>query len=291
MEAAYSFGCTACGQCCTSAPLLSVPELFRHQHRFLGALGVRRLARPVEGISSGPYFTFTHGLDHAGPGRCPALEPSGLCRLHQEGKPVACRVVPFDALLPDFAQGRVLDERLRDTALWSVGCLFRGHLEADLPPAHAVVVKHLRVVDGGVRDALALHRRVLSDEYRFWGKAVFAVLEAELLRHAPAARTLAEGGVVTLPLVPVILTLAAWSPAARQRCLEYIEAQVALSGDLPRRASEKACPELHAVARTAVAVERALRGGQLSPLRRSPEETAALEAWLGVAPQSLASNG
>src|SRR5689334_14835574 len=39
----WSIRCSACGGCCNSPPLMSVPELFRHQHLFVGALTIRRM--------------------------------------------------------------------------------------------------------------------------------------------------------------------------------------------------------------------------------------------------------
>ncbi len=39
----YLLACNACGRCCNSAPTLSLRELFRHRHRFVGALTIRRV--------------------------------------------------------------------------------------------------------------------------------------------------------------------------------------------------------------------------------------------------------
>ncbi|MET3619358.1 hypothetical protein ABIC49_000965 [Burkholderia ambifaria] len=36
----YRLACNACGRCCNSAPTLSLRELFRHRHCFVGALTV-----------------------------------------------------------------------------------------------------------------------------------------------------------------------------------------------------------------------------------------------------------
>jgi len=36
----YRLACNACGRYCNSAPALSLRELFRHRHRFVGALTV-----------------------------------------------------------------------------------------------------------------------------------------------------------------------------------------------------------------------------------------------------------
>ncbi|MDR6497277.1 hypothetical protein J2785_000419 [Burkholderia ambifaria] len=41
----YLLGCNACGRCCNSAPTLSLRELFRHRHRFVGALTIRRVPK------------------------------------------------------------------------------------------------------------------------------------------------------------------------------------------------------------------------------------------------------
>jgi len=285
--ATYSFGCTACGKCCTSSPLLTVPELFRHQDRFIGCLGIRWLGQAVDGAFAGGLFPFTTALDHDGSGRCPQLDPTGLCRLHDAGKPLACRVVPFDALLPDAAQARVLDERIRDTERWAVGCLVRGHPAA--PESPTPVFTHLRVVDPGARDALAEHRRALSDERRFWGDALAGSLETEVRRHSDAAQALASGGVVTLSLAPVLLTVASASAAARRRCLDYVDAQLALSARV--LAGGTVAPdvdaELAALVRTHGALRRALRDPSARLDRRLRHDAAALEAWLGVAPVTL----
>lgn len=41
--AVVSFHCSACGRCCNSPPQLTRAELFRHQDRFVGAIGLRRV--------------------------------------------------------------------------------------------------------------------------------------------------------------------------------------------------------------------------------------------------------
>ncbi|MCM3332868.1 hypothetical protein M3608_12845, partial [Kocuria palustris] len=41
----YQLACNACGRCCNSAPTLSLRELFRHRHRFVGALTLRRVPK------------------------------------------------------------------------------------------------------------------------------------------------------------------------------------------------------------------------------------------------------
>jgi hypothetical protein len=45
--------CSACGACCNSPPLLSLPELFHHQHVFLGVLGIRGIRRVAPGDAMG----------------------------------------------------------------------------------------------------------------------------------------------------------------------------------------------------------------------------------------------
>lgn len=294
MAAAYSFGCTACGKCCTSSPLLSLPELFRHQARFVGLLGVRRLGGHIDGISSGGLFAFTCALDHAGAGRCPALTAQGLCSLHGEGKPVACRVVPFDALLPDEYQASVLEERRRDAERWDARCLAGGAKEAPLPDGHAVVYRRLRIVDPGIARDIEQHRRALRDDYRFWGEVVVAEIAKALDGRPKAAPTLDEGGIVTLPLAPVLLVLAATSDAVRRRCLEFVESQRALLDTL--RSTPDASPAFISETRTLSAANDAVArmlAGTRAPSRSPPEsERVALERWLDlqIAPPRAVAN-
>ncbi len=249
----------------------------------------------MDGISSGGLFAFTGALDHAGAGRCPALTAQGLCSLHGEGKPVACRVVPFDALVPDAYQASVLEERRRDVERWDAGCLVGGPKSGPVPEGHAVVYRHLRVVDPGIERDIEQHRRALRDDYRFWGEVVAAELTKALDARPKAARTLDEGGIVTLPLAPVLLVLAATSDAVRRRCLEFAESQQALLDAV--RSTPDASPALMSETRLLSAandaVARALARTS-APSRSLPEsERAALERWLDVqiASPRAAANG
>ena len=84
----FSFQCPACGMCCSSAPRLSLPELFRHQQRLLGQLAISRVVLPP-----GANETLLHLLPRRGEfaaldarafddrstERCPALDADGRC--------------------------------------------------------------------------------------------------------------------------------------------------------------------------------------------------------------------
>ncbi|HVR19927.1 MAG TPA: hypothetical protein VMS65_09525 [Polyangiaceae bacterium] len=84
----FSFQCPACGTCCSSAPRLSLPELFRHQQRLLGQLAISRVVLPP-----GANETLLHPLPRQGEfaalvarafddratERCPALDADGRC--------------------------------------------------------------------------------------------------------------------------------------------------------------------------------------------------------------------
>jgi Fe-S-cluster containining protein len=125
----WSFRCTACGRCCNSGPELSVPELFRHQHRFIGRLAVRRVRRVGAGESAGgpsEVLLVTHAWHDERLARCPALAEDGRCALHAENKPLVCAVAPLDALEPDALQHRVLAQRAREAAYFGADCLAEG---------------------------------------------------------------------------------------------------------------------------------------------------------------------
>jgi len=146
-----------------------------------------------------------------------------------------------------------------------------------VPDGHAVVYRRLRVVDPAIERDLELHRKALRDDYRFWGEAVAAEIGDALARAPAAAQTLAEGGVVTLPLAPVLLVLAASSDAVRSRCLEFVDAQRSLMASV--------CAELSGARALVLANDRVARALATMRTPRSglPEpERIALEAWLDV---------
>ena len=164
----WSFHCSACGKCCNSAPALSLPELFYHQDRFIGCLGIRRMKRPCPGDSLGNGYAAiaanaedcaafddsanrylhsirrysgsdhdvllaTHGFDIPGLGNCPALGSDGRCTIHSDRKPAGCCTVPLDALVPDEFQHLVLAERQIDAHFSGANCIKRGINAGTLP--------------------------------------------------------------------------------------------------------------------------------------------------------------
>jgi Fe-S-cluster containining protein len=210
----FWFDCSACGKCCDSAPLLSLPELFRHQEQFLGCLGIRRVRRfrtgetvgrgraprallpddvaALEAIArrcllrtrSGPLsddvLLALHGFDEPGLGRCPALGEDARCTLHGDRKPLECRAVPLDPLIPDRLQGLVLDARADEPVFSAAGCLPR----APKPGALRLVDDERSAVsDPDALRVLQTRREALAREKRFWGKSVFERLERDLFSH------------------------------------------------------------------------------------------------------------
>lgn len=232
----WSFDCNACGKCCNSPPLLTLPELFRHARRFIGALGVRRVRLPADAHEhaqaerllhrmadgSGWIALTPHAIESPSVSRCPALRDDGRCDLHDSGKPLACRVVPLDALRPDPAQHAVLASRAQNGP---------DSLGADciMPTATAATVRWKpltvagRLIDAHALHDLGAHRDALIADRRDWGDAVFAQLRAAHIEHH-----LPADGMLSLPLTPVLQTLAARSRRHHEDCVAYLEAQHAL---------------------------------------------------------------
>lgn len=306
----YWFECSACGKCCDSAPVLGLPELFRGQERFLGCLGIRRVRRfrvgetvghgrgpralepddvaALEAIArrclhrtrSGPLgddvLLALHGFDEPGLGRCPALGEDARCTLHGEQKPLECRAVPLDPLIPDRLQGLVLDARADEPVFSGAGCLTRA------PRAGALQLvddARFSVADLDARSALRARREALAFEKRFWAKAVFERLERDLFAHPSRFGQVPFRGFLVMSAAPAVLTIAAASGRVRRRCREFVERQIALGER--RLASAGPSPELEAITHN----NRLL----LRELAKEPAhagwpalEREALEAWLGL---------
>lgn len=190
---------------------MTVPELFHHEDRFVGALGVRRGAGGALQLS-------TQGLDFPSRGACPALRDDGLCDIHDDRKPAMCITVPLDPRVADPRQHLVLIDRARGAAYIGADCIVPGTREG-----MAVLVDGGAVVAPPAREQLARHRRALGDEDRQWADAVAAMVGGQApAPHGPA------GGVLTLPLVPVLAVLASRSDRCRERCLHYARRQISL---------------------------------------------------------------
>lgn len=202
---------------------------------------------------------------------CPALNDDQRCAIHDDRKPVTCRVVPFDAWLPEELQHLVLASRAAEAHYLGSDCLTPG-TRAGFP----VVTRRLSVVESGARAALAERRRDLADEQRFWGRAVFQMLRAELLAPASRFLSLPAGGFLTLPLAPVLLVLASMSERCRERCIAFLDAQ-ALLCERPHPSPERA-----AFARSNARLRDALSAAAPPPRTLPAAELAALERWLGL---------
>jgi len=224
-----------------------VPELLHHQHRFFGCLTIQRLARPPlsdavhrtefdqlaaslwhrlpEGNArTDDVLLATRALDWGLSERCPALDDQQRCSLHQDRKPLVCRVVPLDALQPDCVQHRLLASREAEAHHFGSDCIVPGRM-----PGFQVVTRRLDVVDHGSRAALAEHREDLARERDAWGDRVFQLLRADLLPSAGALERLPKVGFMTLSLVPVLLSLLSKSLLGRARCVAYLDAQAQLA--------------------------------------------------------------
>ena len=230
----FAFQCTACGACCNSPPLLSLPELFRFQRIFVGCLAVRRLnagsetarhalldrlAFRVTGLAGTTHVAITpQGYGFESDAHCPALQTDGRCALHMEGKPAQCLAVPLDPLVPNQSQGSVLRERLGDAAFHRAGCLS----EAEAPASGLTLGAN--VVDEDFSGALTKRRAGLAADARVWGSDVFAMLG----RDPAALLAIPRGGFMALSMAPALMAVAGISPACRGRCESFLHAQLAL---------------------------------------------------------------
>lgn len=285
MTSTWSFHCNACGKCCNSPPQTSLPELFHHAHRFVGALGVRKI-RPVRadllrtellhpGYMPGEWIALSPlAIDYPTSGRCPALQEDGRCAVHSDRKPKACATVPLDPLLADSHQHAVLAARSRggDEYLGADCIQPGGH------PSFALHVEGPRVVDEVAREALAARRAELAADKFWWGDAVFALLTQGGLPAHPL-----DEGVLTLPLAPVLQRLANLSARCHARCIAYLHAQqtlIAWQIDLALRRKDSRertfTARLRGLADTNDRLLRSLR----SPPEDDPQFALA-EAWLG----------
>ncbi len=225
-----AFDCTCCGRCCNSPPRLSLPEIFRFQHVFIGSLAVSRLsthgdpqraalldriALRAPGPRGATHLALTpQGYGYDSEAFCPALAADFRCSLHGAGKPTQCQAVPLDPFAADAEQQAVLRERMNDSIFANAGCLATA-----LPSSRTTLVDDTSIVDVGHAAALERRRAALSLDVMIWGAAV----AAHVLRDMEAA--LGPSGFVALPLVPALLVVAGFSAACRDRCLDFLQAQ------------------------------------------------------------------
>jgi len=310
-DGVVSFHCTACGACCNSAPTLSLPELFHHQTRFIGTLAIRRieplrvgapwgslgavadaedvaafealtaeLCEPVQGPAGRELVHLAvQAFDEPLLGRCPALGSDQRCSAHADRKPLACRAVPLEPLLPDRFQDSVLAERAKDAAFWGASCIALGPREGFLP-----VVRERRVVEPEAALALASRRRELAEDRRRFGSAVFEMLRADLFDHPERVGRLPSHGFFSLSLAPALAVIASVSPRCRDRTVNFLSAQMKLTSSrlVPgTSASRESQRELAALLRASTALWSSLE--QVGTLPHVHPEAEAIEAWLGIA--------
>jgi Fe-S-cluster containining protein len=311
--ASFYFGCSACGKCCDSAPQLSVPELFHHQHRFIGCLSLRRVRRlrtgarladgslanaedeaalrslaerifcAPPGDSDHDLFLFTRAFADGVDPVCPALDAGGHCAVHDDRKPGVCRVVPLEATLPDRLQRVVLDLRRRERGYDSASCI-----AVEPVPGGREVTRRLRVVDPESFSALERRRDDLAAEREFWGVDAFRLLAPELLR-AGYWETLPEDGHFTIAIVPVLTVISGVSPRCRERVIEYLHVQAELIQQtlltlLSRRDPRDQAPieQLRAFLRAGDAFTRVVESAPPRTWSASTARAERVEAWLGV---------
>ncbi|WP_176051285.1 YkgJ family cysteine cluster protein [Burkholderia sp. BCC1644] len=321
MVETYVLACNACGRCCNSAPTLSLRELFRHRHRFVGALTIRRVPKRRIGErwragghehaldaddvaasealadrlfhriggANGEWVALTlQGYDYPSLGRCAALADDGRCSVHAE-KPSICGAVPLDPMLPDRLQSRVLAARRDETAWLGANCIVeagaaRPSLESSFP---IPLVTAGQVAD---RAALDAHRDALAFERAVWRDAVFASLTdgGQDVRHALSR--LAPGGYLSVSIVPVLLTVASVSAHCRALCADFIDAQLALIGAnvdaaLARRRVDDR-PATRELRGFAQALERARHAlaAMPAPAAGAREDASCIDAWLDTDP-------
>ncbi|CAB3753389.1 flagellin N-methylase [Burkholderia puraquae] len=317
----YLLACNACGRCCNSAPTLSLRELFRHRHRFVGALTIRRVPKRrigerwraggrehaldaddvaafdalaerlfhrTGGMGTEWIALTLQGYDYPSLGRCAALADDGRCGVHAD-KPSICSAVPLDPTLPDRLQSRVLAARRDDAGWLGANCIVEveNAQSSDVASFPVPLVTAGQVAD---RAALDAYRDALVFERAVWRDAVFASLTdgGQDVRHALSR--LAPGGYLTVSIVPVLLAVATVSVHCRALCISFVDAQLALIGAnieaalARRRADDR--PATHELRGFAQALERArLALAALPPPAAGTREDAPrIDAWLDDRP-------
>ncbi|WP_175869849.1 YkgJ family cysteine cluster protein [Burkholderia sp. BCC0397] len=312
----YLLACNACGRCCNSAPTLSLRELFRHRHRFVGALTIRRVptrrigerwqaggrehALDADDVAAadalaarlfhrggvqGEWLALTlQGYDYPSLGRCAALADDGRCGVHAN-KPSICRAVPLDPMLPDRLQAGVLAARRDDAAWLGANCIVEaGSVQSADESAFPIPL----VTAGQVADRAALdaHRDALVFERAVWRDAVFASLADGGPGVSHTLSRLAPGGYLTVSIVPVLLAVAQVSAHCRALCIDFIDTQLALIGTnieaaLVRRHADDR-PATHELRGFAQALERARRAlaATPAPAAVTRDDASRIEAWL-----------
>ena len=253
-----------------------MPELFHHQARFVGCLGLQRRGFDVE--------FFAHAFAFSSQKACPALRVDGGCAIHDDRKPSVCGIVPLDPSLPDSEQSGVLALRRREARFWGADCI-----REQPAPGYRELTRQLRVVDPEAQASLARYRREQADEDRYWIRATTRVFGPQLLDHPERVRSVPEDGVLTVSLAPVLSVLAETSRACHQRVRGFVRAQNELMGELIEGALARRNPAdraetalLRRLLRTSEAFAAELERVPWRERSLPPEHVSALEAWLGV---------
>ncbi|WP_427306857.1 YkgJ family cysteine cluster protein [Cupriavidus sp. H39] len=291
-----SFHCSACGKCCNSPPQLTLAELFRHQDRFVGALGMRRMqpagnahaadaaalaSRLGHALPGGDYLMLAvQGLDYPSLNRCPALGDDNGCTIHTS-RPSTCALVPLDAWTPDALQSVLLEKRRAGHGYIGADCIAAGPREG-----YRELVRGGRVTDPAYADALNRRRGNEAQEKAVWGTQLFRWLLPELLAAPGGIAAVPTADTRTLSLVPALALLAGASPRSRERCLDFAEAQLTLirhnlAGALARRqaADRPVTAELRAMEAALQRFAGHLRSAAAGA-SSDPQRAAQVEAYL-----------
>ncbi len=248
-----SFNCTACGKCCNSPPLLSVPELLHHESLFVGSLALRRISSPESEASfdarrglilsnsdsalltetldaqlfsakqtkSADFYVslMPMAIDYESLKKCPALAENNQCRIQHNRKPVVCSMVPFDSLYPDSLQHLVLQSRH-----YGEECIMSG-----TKAGYQVVIEKQQVVSQEYQTALQQRRAELILEKTVWANQVYTALEQQLLSNPQElAKIPIDTGLLSISILPMLMVLCEISEPCANRCLQYINAQIDL---------------------------------------------------------------
>jgi len=310
----WSFHCLACGSCCNSPPQMSLPELFRHQHLFVGSLAIRRLkllqaGERLKGVAATAednaacselaarilhspgnpanakynFLLATQGFDYPSLNRCPALGNDRRCTIHHKHKPATCSVVPLEALVPDRLQHLVLAGRSSGKESPGSHCIVAGERAG-----YTTAIRHTAVVAAEMQRALDQRRADLAADKHWWGNAVFSMLQQELFADPAAVARIPFDGFQTIAPAPLLMVLADVSERCRARCIEYLDAQVALIEEKIRQAlarkqsADRAITrQLRAISQTSQTLRQTLRDAPALDSNRSTG-AAEIEAWLGL---------
>jgi uncharacterized protein len=293
---------------------MSLPELFRHQHLFVGSLAIRRVKRLRPGEQIGgetadaemceafdelaegllhrgepahyaryDLLLATQGFDYPSQNRCPALGDDRRCAVHHDHKPVTCSVVPLEALVPDRLQHLVLAGRCSSSESHGTDCVVSGERAG-----FTATIQQYAVVDKDMCHALAQRRADLVADRHWWGDAVFRMLQKELFADPAEVNRIPFDGFLTIASAPVLMVLADVSERCRERCIEYLDAQAILIEEKIRQALDRKhsadrpiTQQLRAFAQSGQALRRALRDTLAVGASRSAN-AAEIEAWLGL---------